>query len=86
MEYDKNECRMFSIELISKTYLKRVTMSNGTCENIVIEGTIGKLIQVDFIEGIVLEITGDMGVLKIDLGEDELRAGIGSHCHKKNTC
>ncbi len=64
--------RFFSLELKSKSDLKSVSIPNGARENVLIEGTIGKLLQIGFAEGIVLEITGEKGVLRIDVNEDEV--------------
>ncbi len=63
--------RSFSLELKSKSNLKSVSIPNGASENVLVEGTIGKLIRIGFAEGIVLEIVGEKGVLRIDIKEDE---------------
>ncbi len=64
--------RFFSVELKSKSDLKCVSMPNGARENVLIEGTIGELIQIGFAEGIVLEIAGERGILRIDIAETEV--------------
>ena len=64
--------RSFSVELQSKADLKNVNMTNGTHENVLIEGTIGELVQVGFTEGIIFEIMGKKGALRIDLEEHEI--------------
>lgn len=38
-----------------------------------IEGTIGNLLQTDFAEGVVLEIIGDKGVIRINLLREEIK-------------
>ena len=83
MECNNNSERIFSIELYSKDHRKRVIMTNSLHDNIVIEGSIGRLINVDFIEGIILEATGERGVVRLDLGEHEVRECIQSLCSKK---
>jgi hypothetical protein len=65
--------RFFSIELKSKTSLKNVTMMNGTRDSVLVEGTIGKLVQAVFVEGLILEIVGRKGTLRINLQEKELK-------------
>ena len=65
--------RFFSIELKSKANLKNVTLSNGTRDGVLVEGTIGKLVQATFAEGIILEIVGKKGTLRINLKEKELK-------------
>ena len=65
--------RFFSVELKSKVNLKNVTLSNGTHENVLIEGTIGALQHAGFAEDIILEIVGDKGVIRINLSQDEIK-------------
>jgi hypothetical protein len=69
----ENKERVFSVELKSKSHLKNVTLTNGSNESVLVEGTIGELVQATFAEGILLEIVGKKGVLTIDLGEDEIK-------------
>ncbi len=66
--------RFFSIELKSKANLKNVTLSNGAQENVLIEGTVGQLKRASFVDGIVLEVVCDKGVLRINLTEDEIKS------------
>lgn len=68
--------RFFSIELKSKAYLKNVTLANGSRESVLVEGTIGELAQATFAEGIILEIAGNKGTLRINLTEEELRKAL----------
>ena len=72
MEPKTSKERFFSVELRSKLDLKSVTIPEGNRENVLVEGTIGELVQIGFTEGIILEITGEKGVLRIDIGEDEI--------------
>jgi hypothetical protein len=65
--------RFFSVELKSKVSLKNVTLSNGSRENVLIEGTIGELRSAGFADGVVLEIVGDKGVLRINLTIDDIK-------------
>ena len=65
--------RVFSVELRSKRNLKNVTLTNGSSDSVLVEGTIGELLHATFAEGIVLEVVGKNGVLRVDLGEDEIR-------------
>ncbi|HEX9863308.1 MAG TPA: hypothetical protein VGB11_08535 [Candidatus Bathyarchaeia archaeon] len=69
----KNKERVFSVELKSKRNLKNVTLANGSSDSVLVEGTIGELVQATFAEGIILEVVGKNGVLRIDLGEDEIK-------------
>jgi len=65
--------RVFSVELKSKKHLKNVTLTNGSTNTALIEGTLGELVQATFKEGLILEVTGKKGVLRIDLGENEIK-------------
>jgi hypothetical protein len=65
--------RYFSIELKAKVNLKNVTLTNNKLENVLIEGSIGRLVRAEFAEGIILEVVGDKGVLRINLGQDEIK-------------
>jgi len=69
----KNGESSFSIELKSKEYLKTMNLANGECEGVVVEGTIGQLQSAQFTEGIVLEVVGQKGVLRIDLSPDQIK-------------
>lgn len=73
METKTNKERFFSIELNSKSNLKSINMTNGSHENVLIEGTIGELLQVSFTEGIILEVTGKKGVLRLEIAETEIQ-------------
>ena len=70
-KFEENE-RFFSVELKSGLNLKNVTLTNGGQENVLIEGSIGELQRAEFSEGIILEVVGDKGVLRINLSLDEI--------------
>ena len=69
----KDKERVFSVELKSKRNLKNITLTNGSSDSVLVEGTIGELVQATFAEGIILEVIGKKGILRIDLGEDEIK-------------
>jgi len=71
----KNE-RMFTIELKSKGDVKSASM--GDDEKVFIEGSIGSLIRAQFLEDLVLEVTGSNGVLRMDLAMRDLRRSVES--------
>ena len=58
--------RVFSIELTSKNHLKNVTLTNGTNESVLVEGTIGTLLHATFEEDLILEVTGTKGTLRLE--------------------
>ena len=73
MKSTKNKERVFSVELKSRRNLKNVTLTNGSNDSVLVEGTIGELVQATFAEGIILEVVGKNGILRVDLREDEIK-------------
>jgi hypothetical protein len=74
MENETEEnARFFSVELKSKADLKNVTLANSSHDSVLIEGSIGELVQATFAEGIILEIIGKKGTLRINLAPKELK-------------
>jgi hypothetical protein len=69
------EERMFSIELRSKGDVKNISLEGE--EKVVIEGSIGSLERARFLEGLVLEVVGSNGELRLDLNENDLRPRSG---------
>jgi hypothetical protein len=73
MEKKSNKERVFSVELKSKNNIKNVTLTNGNCDGVLLEGTIGELVEAKFAEGVILQVVGNNGVLRLDLGENEIK-------------
>jgi hypothetical protein len=71
-KFEESE-RFFSVELKSKVSLKNITLTNGGQENVLVEGSIGELQRAEFSEGIILEVVGDKGVLRINLSLDDIK-------------
>ncbi len=63
----------FSIELKSKEHVRHFAMPNDAKDEVLIEGFLGELEGSSFDEGVMLELRGTNGVLRMDLTEDELR-------------
>ncbi len=70
-EIDKE--RFFSVELKSKANLKNVTVRDSSHENVLVEGTLGKLQHAEFADGVVLEVFGDKGVLRVNLTIEDIK-------------
>ncbi len=69
--------RYFSVELKSKSNLKNISISSSNQnENVLIEGTIGELTQASFDEGVILQVVGTQGTLRLDLTQKELRTAV----------
>ena len=69
----KGKERIFSVELKSKRNLKNINLTNDSSDSVLLEGSIGELVQATFAEGVILEVVGKNGVLRIDLGEDDIK-------------
>jgi hypothetical protein len=57
----------------SKEHVRQLLFSNDSQEQVLFEGYLGKLVELSMTEGIVLEIKGTKGTVRVDLLEDELR-------------
>ncbi|HMK95044.1 MAG TPA: hypothetical protein VK536_06535 [Candidatus Limnocylindrales bacterium] len=75
-EIDKE--RFFSVELKSKVNLKNVTVNENSQENVLVEGTLGKLEHTEFADGVVLEVFGDKGVLRVNLTIDDIKKSVNA--------
>ena len=65
--------RFFSVELNSKAHLKNVTLTNGSSDSALIEGTLGELVQATFAEDEILEVVGTKGTFRINLAQKEIK-------------
>jgi len=70
MEREKE--RFFSVELQSKKHLKTVSLTNAAANGVLLEGNLGELLQASFKEGVILEVRGKNGTLRVDLEEMEI--------------
>jgi hypothetical protein len=78
--------RVFSIELKSGASLKTLSIVNGSREGVVLEGTLGRLLRATFEEGLILEVTGEKGTLRLNLELRELKSAsknssLQNHAH-----
>ena len=69
---ERKKERAFSVELQSKKHLTSVSLTNGTTNSVLLEGNIGELVQATFKEGVILEVIGKNGTLRVDLEEMEI--------------
>ncbi len=71
--------RVFTIELRSKPSIDNLSLDFGRNQGVTFEGTLGALRSARFVDGMLLEITGTEGVLRVDLSEEEIqRKGPGA--------
>jgi hypothetical protein len=73
MESRIEKKRSFSVELKSRASLTNFALGDSSQENVLIEGTLGKLLHASLSDCVVLEVVGDKGVLRINLTKDEIR-------------
>ena len=69
---EKDKERFFSVELKSKVNLQNVTVRENSQENVLIEGTLGKLKHAEFDNGVVLVVFGEKGVLRVNLTIEDI--------------
>ena len=69
---ERKKERVFSVELQSKKDLKSISLTNGAADGVLFEGSIGELLQATFKEGVILEVIGKNGTLRVDLEEMEI--------------
>lgn len=53
--------------------MKRFMILEGAGSRVLVEGFLGVLQQITLVEGLMLEVKGSNGVLRMDMTEDELR-------------
>ncbi len=68
-----NTGHMFSMELKSRMDVKSLSLISDGQEGVLVEGFLGDLKRLGFSDGIMLEIEGTNGVLRVDLTEEELK-------------
>jgi hypothetical protein len=76
MQAEEKSARFFSIELNSKHQIKTISLTEGQTQSTLIEGTLGDLIEATVTEGIILEVKGTKGTLRLDLQAAEINATV----------
>lgn len=69
----KTEKHSFSIELKSEQYVRRMSFLDKETGTVFFEGFLGELKNVAMVEGVMLEIEGKNGVLKLDITQQEMK-------------
>ena len=77
---DKTTKGAFSVELDSKNNVKLVSIADNKRDRVLIEGFLGKILELNFLEDSLLEIRGFNGTLRLDFHVDDLKK---IHQHKK---
>jgi len=63
----------FSVEMKSEHSVRRMSFLDKENANILIEGFLGDLKEVSLVEGLMLQIEGANGVLRIDITREDLK-------------
>jgi len=66
----------FSIEMASREHVQKVSVSDSLDGGVIFEGELGELVSIELVEGILLQISGDNGTIRIDISKDELTRGL----------
>jgi hypothetical protein len=62
----------------SKRYVKSISISDESHDQVLFEGNLGKLLSISLAEGDVLELIGGNGVLRVAVTEGQLRKALGT--------
>ena len=62
----------FSVEMKTKGAVKRISFLDKENEQILFEGCLGKLTCINMVEGVMLEVEGANGTLKLDITQKEI--------------
>ena len=66
----------FSVEMKSKEYVRRVSVSDNLRDAVIFEGFLGEIEEIGMVEEVILEIRAANGTLRIDLSEEELKGAL----------
>jgi len=61
----------FSIEMGSRGNLSHVSLTDDS-EGVLLKGKLGKIVEITYPEGLMIEIEEDIGVLRLDLNEKDI--------------
>jgi hypothetical protein len=70
----------FSVELDKREHVKRFSILDDSGNRVLFEGFLGDLKEISLVEGLMLEVRGSNGIIRMELTEDELRRALaGKH-------
>jgi hypothetical protein len=69
----------FSIEMLSKKYVKQIIVTNDANNRVLFEGFLGNLQKLILIDEEMLEIEGSYGTLRLDIHINDLKKVIKSN-------
>jgi len=68
----------FSVEMNSEHCVRRMSFLDKENGQVFFEGFLGELKNVATVEGLMLEITGENGILRVDISQEEMEKYLGS--------
>jgi len=68
----RKEDHSFSIELKSEDAVRKMSYLNDENGRIFFEGSLGELKNVNMVEGVMLEIEGSSGTLRLDINQRDM--------------
>ena len=68
----------FSVELKSGQSVRRMSYSDNESSKVLFEGILGKLESAMLLESVMLEITGQNGILRLDITRQEIEKCLAS--------
>jgi hypothetical protein len=77
----RNEEHSFSVEMKSENCVRRMSFLDKENGKVFFEGFLGELTSVSMVEGLMLEIQGANGVLRVDITQKEMESHLDA---KKN--
>jgi len=66
----------FSVELDDRERVKRFFILNDSGNRVLFEGFLGELKKISLVEGLMLEVRGSNGIIRMDMTEEELRSAL----------
>jgi hypothetical protein len=72
---------VFSVEIDSKTHVKKISLSDEAHDPVILEGSIGELKEISIIESSALEFIGENGVLRVEVDADVLHSVLENPDH-----
>jgi len=69
----KTDEHSFSIEMKSEKDVRKMTFTNNEENRVFFEGSLGELTSIFMVEGMMLQIEGINGTLRLDISKEELR-------------
>lgn len=75
---NRSEEHSFSIEIKSQQYVKKMSFLDEQNGSVFFEGSLGSLKSIALVEGLMLELEGTHGVLRVDVTQNELQTCLTS--------